>query len=59
VRGANKLSYAAGQALTRALVGLSALVLPARRPALVPIRVHSDEAAWSRANLRRGPPTCN
>jgi hypothetical protein len=59
VRGASKLSYAAGQALTRALVGLSALVLPARRPALVPIRVHSDEATWSRANLRRGPPTCN
>jgi hypothetical protein len=58
VRGARRLGHAAGQALTRALVALSDVLLPARRPVPVYIRVRSNDAGWSRANQRRGPPNC-
>ena len=58
VRGARHLVHAAGQTLTRALVALSDVLLPARRPVPVPIRVRSNDAGWSRANPRRGPPNC-
>jgi len=58
VRGARHLVHAAGQALTRALVGLSDVLLPARRPVPVHVRVRSNDADWSRANPRRGPPNC-
>jgi hypothetical protein len=58
VSGARHLVHAAGQALTRALVALSDVLLPARRPVPVYIRVRSDDADLSRANPRRGPPNC-
>ncbi len=58
VRGARQLAYTAGQALTQALIGLSELLVPARRPVPVPIRVSGSGADWSRANPRRGPPNC-
>jgi hypothetical protein len=58
VRGARHLVHAAGQALTRALVAISDVLLPARRPVPVYIRVRSNDAGWSRANPRRGPPNC-
>jgi hypothetical protein len=58
VRGARHLVHTAGQALTRALVALTDVLLPARRPVPVYIRVRSNDAGWSRANPRRGPPNC-
>lgn len=58
VRGARHLAYAAGQALTQALLGLSELLVPSGRPVPVYIRVRADAADWSRANPRRGPPNC-
>ena len=58
VRGARHLVHAAGQALTRALIALSDVLLPARRPVPVYVRVRSNDAGWSRANPRRGPPNC-
>ncbi|HEY3337918.1 MAG TPA: hypothetical protein VGK18_05410 [Propionicimonas sp.] len=58
VRAARNLVHSAGQALTRALVALSDVLLPARRPVPVRVRVRSDDAVRSRANPRRGPPNC-
>lgn len=58
VRGARHLVHAAGQALTQALVALSDVLLPARRPVPVYLRVRSNDADWSRANPCRGPPNC-
>ena len=58
VRGAGKLAHSAGQALTRALIALSDVLLPARRPVPVYVRVRSNDSGWSRANPRRGPPRC-
>jgi hypothetical protein len=57
VRGARHLVHAAGQALTQALVGLSDILLPTRRPAPVYVRVRSNVDGY-RSNPRRGPPTC-
>ena len=57
-RSAVKLAHSLGQALTRALIALSEVLLPADRRVPVPVRVRSDDSGWSRANPRRGPPSC-
>jgi len=58
MRAARRLSAIAHQALAAALVQLSALLVPGRRPIPVPIRVQSTGALRTRENPRRGPPTC-
>ena len=58
VQAARRLVYSAGQALTRAFIALSDVLLPARRPVPVYVRVRSDDSIWPRANQRRGPPNC-
>ncbi|MGV8910188.1 MAG: hypothetical protein ACOH1Y_14500 [Propionicimonas sp.] len=58
LRASRRLVYAAGKALTRALVVLSEVLVAGPRPAPVYVRVRDDGGGWSRANPRRGPPTC-
>lgn len=58
LRGARRLAHSAGQALAAALIELTDLVTPERRPAPGYVRVPNRNAGWSRANPRRGPPAC-
>jgi len=57
-RGLRRFALSAKRRLALALTELSELVVPQQR--LVPVRVHArgDDILWSRANPRRGPPSC-
>ncbi|MCC6495432.1 MAG: hypothetical protein IT193_04155 [Propionibacteriaceae bacterium] len=58
VRAGRRLVHAAGKALTRVLAGLPQLLVPEQRPVGVYVRARYTDTARSRANPRRGPPTC-